>query len=251
MSKTLSGGLDLLMGQELFISLMGKPEIKGEGLMDIKEGLGQLGISEEDTRNYLAPLIKETIVNELGSIIQDVVRQEIRPTVETLPHLVKNYVDQQLGLVIEEIKEVRSQVNERVDEQVGKAVKANPSRETDDDKGFPLEYKKRLFEKFIDKALGTDEEQMPKIINKIVQQQKLLNESMAAAGIYQPGPEILWRAYQDATGKLYGAMLKSGGFPLPIVDTTKKKSPSLSDHQSESGSNSLRKSEGFDRFLKK
>jgi len=216
--------------------------------MDIREGLELAGISEEDLKQFLTPLIKETFGDEL----QNIMREAIRPTMETLPNLVRTYVDQQLGLVVEEIKKVKSKVNERVDEQVGKVVKANPDKETDDDKGIPLEYKKKLLDRFIDKALGTDEEQMPKIINKIVQQQKLLNESLAAAGIFQPGPEILWRAYQDATGKAFGAMLKAGHLPFPVVDTTKKK-PSTSSILSQKEplrSSSSEKLKGFERFRK-
>ncbi|MBU1449284.1 hypothetical protein KKF45_05560, partial [Patescibacteria group bacterium] len=62
-------------------------------------------------------------------------------------------------------------------------------------------------------------------------------------------PGLIWKSYQDATSKLYASMLKSGGFPFPVVDdTTKKKSISFSDHQSESSGDSSRGV--FDKFLR-
>ena len=76
-----------------------------------------------------------------------------------------------------------------------------------------------------------------------------------ALGFTQPGPEVIWKAYQDATAKAYASMMKGGKMPFPVVDDTtkKKEAVSQSSPQRKSGHNSSKRSAApgvFDRFLR-
>ena len=214
--------------------------------MNLEELMEQTGISKEDLTNFVSPIVKEAIVNELGGIIQDVVRQEIRPTMESIPGLVNSYVTQQIKGVADEIK---NKADERLDKVLETASKPGDNKKGNIGNEISPATKEKLLNKFIDKALGTDDDKIIGDITKLVQKQQALNSAFQAAGIYQPGPEVIWKAYQDATAKLYGSMIKGGGFPLPVVDSTKKV-PSTSSPQSESRSNSSERSGVFDRFLR-
>ena len=212
--------------------------------MDVKEALEQIGISDEALRNYFAPLIKETIVGELGSIIQDVVRQEIRPTIETIPGLVNSYVTQQIKGVSDEIKN-------KADERLNKVIETTGGKPVDSKEKGKSEIseatKERILTRFIDKALGADEDELLKIGEKLQKRQQAMATMAASLGYAPPDPGLIWKSYQDATSKLYASMLKSGGFPFPVVDDTKKKVSSSAPQSELSGDSSKGV---FDKFLR-
>ena len=214
--------------------------------MKIDELLEQAGISKDDLKDFASPLIKEAIGEELKGEIQGVVREEVRPIIETLPDQVNSFVVQQVGKLAEEVK---SEADKKLDEALQTAGSSDSGNKGKGKSEIPPELKEKLLSRFIDKALGADEDKLGEQIEKLVKRQQALNAAMSAAGIYQPGPEIVWKAYQDATAKAYASMIKGGGFPLPVVDETKK-GLSTSNPQSESKGDSSKRSGVFDKFLR-
>ena len=217
--------------------------------MSLEERMEQVGISKDDLTTFVSPIVKEAIVSELGGIIQDVVRQEIKPVVESIPQQISEAVPK---LVAQQFEGISDEIKNKTDERLNKVLETanNPggNKKGDIRDEISPATKEKLLNKFIDKALGTDDDKLITDIAKLVEKQQALNTAFQAAGIYQPGPEVIWKAYQDATGKLYGSLLRGGGFPLPVVDSTKK-GLSTSSPQSESRDNSSKKSGVFDRFL--
>ncbi|MBA7559168.1 hypothetical protein ES708_00782 [subsurface metagenome] len=213
--------------------------------MNIEELMAQAGISKDDLKAFASPLIKEAIGEELKGEIQGVVREEVRPIIEALPDQVNSFVVQQVGKLAEEVK---SEADKKLDKALQTASSNSGSKEKGKSEISP-ELKEKLLNRFIDKALGADEDKLGEQVEKLVKRQQALNAAMSAAGIYQPGPEVVWKAYQDATAKAYASMIKGGGFPLPVVDETKK-GLSTSSPQSESRGDSSKRSEVFDKFLR-
>lgn len=216
--------------------------------MNLDELMEQAGISKDDLKAFVSPLIKEAIGEELKGEIQGVVREEVRPIIEALPDQVNSFVVQQVGKLAEEVKR-------EADKKLDKALQTASSNSGSKEKGkseISPELKEKLLNRFMDKALGADEDKLGEQIEKLVKRQQALNTAMAAAGIYQPGPEVIFKAYQDATAKLYSSLLKGGKMPFPVVDETAKKklNSSTSNPQSESRGNSSKRSGVFDRFLR-
>lgn len=215
--------------------------------MNLDELMKQAGISKDDLKAFASPLIKEAITEELKGEIQDVVKGEVRPIIEALPGQVNTFVVQQVSKLADEVK---SEADKKLDKALQTASSSDSGNKEKGKSEISPELKEKLLSRFIDKALGADEDKLGEQIEKLVKRQQALNAAMSAAGIYQPGPEVVWKAYQDATAKAYASMMKGGGFPLPVVDETKK-GLSTSSPQSESRGNSSEKSEGaFDRFLR-
>ena len=215
--------------------------------MNIDELMAQAGISKDDLKAFASPLLKEAIGEELKGEIQDIVRAEVTPIIQALPEQVNTFVTQQVSKLADEVK---SEADKKLDKALQTASSNSGSKEKGKNEISP-ELKEKLLNRFIDKALGADEDKLGEQVEKLVKRQQALNAAMSAAGIYQPGPEVVWKAYQDATAKAYASMLKGGGFPLPVKDDTSKKVLSTSSPQSESRGNSSEKSEGvFDKFLR-
>ena len=212
--------------------------------MNLDEFMEEAGISKTDLTAFISPIVKETIVNELGNIIQDVVRQEIRPTIETIPGLVNSYVTQQIKGVSDEIKN-------KADEWLNKVIETTGGKPVDSTQKGKSEIseatKERIFTRLIDKALGADEDELLKIGEKLQKRQQAMATMAASLGYAPPDPGLIWKSYQDATSKLYASMLKSGGFPFPVVDDTKKKVSSSAPQSESSGDSSKRV---FDKFLR-
>ncbi|MBA7467773.1 hypothetical protein ES707_02994 [subsurface metagenome] len=213
--------------------------------MNIDELMAQAGISKDDLKAFVSPLIKEAIGEELKGEIQDTVRAEVTPIIQALPEQVNAFVVQQVSKLADEVK---SEADKKLDKALQTASSNSGSKEKGKSDISP-ELKEKLLNRFIDKALGADEDKLGEQVEKLVKRQQSLNTAMAAAGIYQPGPEVVWKAYQDATAKAYASMMKGGGFPLPVVDETKK-GLSTSSPQSESRDNSSKRSGVFDKFLR-
>jgi hypothetical protein len=217
--------------------------------MEIEELLKTAGISKDDLKAFIGPLIKEAIGEELKGEIQNTIKEEVRPVIEALPGQVNAFVTQQVEKLADEVK---SKTDERL-EKVVEAAKGKPGNNTSKGKTEEIspELKEKLLNKFIDKALGSDEEGLTKGVEKLAKLEQVKATLMQSLGIYQPGPEIIWKAYQDATAKAYAAMMKGGKMPFPIVDETVKKnlSPSSQVKQSKVAS-SKKSSRPFDRFLR-
>ncbi|GAI43077.1 unnamed protein product, partial [marine sediment metagenome] len=186
--------------------------------MNIDELMAQAGISKDDLKAFVSPLIKEAIGEELKGEIQDVVKAEVTPIIQALPEQVNTFVSQQVSKLAEEVK---GEADKKLDKALQTASSNSGSKEKGKNEISP-ELKEKLLNRFIDKALGADEDKLGEQVEKLVKRQQALNTAMSAAGIYQPGPEVVWKAYQDATAKAYASMIKGGGFPLPVKDETKK-----------------------------
>ena len=216
--------------------------------MNLEELMEQAGISKDDLKAFADPLIKEAISEELKGEIQNTVREEVRPIIEALPNQVNTFITQQIKGVADEVK---SEAAKKLDKVLEIANKPGDNTKGDIKNEISPATKEKLLSRFIDRALGANEDKLGEQIEKLVKRQQALNTAMAAAGIFQPGPEIIWKAYQDATAKLYSSMIKGGGFPLPVRDDTAKKVLSTSSPQSESRGNSSKPQHlPFDRFLR-
>ncbi len=214
--------------------------------MNLDELMAQAGISKDDLKAFISSLIKEAVGEELKGEIQATVRAEVTPIIQALPEQVNTFVSHQVSKLADE---VRSEADKKLDKAIQTASSNSGSKEKGKNEISP-ELKEKLLNRFIDKALGADEDKLGEQVEKLVKRQQALNTAMSAAGLYQPGPEVIWKAYQDATAKAYASMIKGGGFPLPVKDETKKVLSSSSP-QGESRGNSSKKSEGvFDRFLR-
>lgn len=214
--------------------------------MKLDELMEQAGISKDDLKAFAGPLIKEAIGEELKGEIQDVVKGEVRPIIEALPGQVNTFVVQQVSKLADEVK---GEADKKLDKALQTASSSDSGSKERGKSEISPELKEKLLSRFIDRALGADEDKLGEQIEKLVKRQQALNAAMSAAGIYQPGPEVVWKAYQDATAKAYASMMKGGGFPLPVVDETKK-GLSTSSPQSESRGDSSKRSGVFDRFLR-
>ncbi|MBA7570126.1 hypothetical protein ES708_11873 [subsurface metagenome] len=215
--------------------------------MDLEELMAQAGISKDDLKAFVSPLIKEAIGEELKGEIQDTVRAEVTPIIQALPEQVNAFVSQQVSKLAEEVK---SEADKKLDKALQTAGSSNSGSKEKGKSEITPELKEKLLNRFIDKALGADEDKLGEQVEKLVKRQQALNTAMSAAGIYQPGPEVVWKAYQDATAKAYASMIRGGGFPLPVKDDTSKKVLSSSSPQSKSRGNSSKRSGVFDRFLR-
>ncbi|GAJ18065.1 unnamed protein product, partial [marine sediment metagenome] len=53
--------------------------------MNLDELMAQAGISKDDLKAFVSPLIKEAIGEELKGEIQDIVTAEVTPIIQALP----------------------------------------------------------------------------------------------------------------------------------------------------------------------
>ncbi|MBA7525967.1 hypothetical protein ES705_18127 [subsurface metagenome] len=236
--------------------------------MEFGELLKQAGISQDDLKDFIAPIIKEAIGEELkGEIqntvkeaigeelkgeIQNTVREQVGPVIEALPGQVNTFVTQQVEKLAGEVK---AKADERLDNIAESGDHSGGKQESKAKDEISPELKEKLLNKFLDKALGSDEEGLTKLVEKLAKQEQVKATLLQNLGIYQPGPEIIWKAYQDATAKAYASMMKGGKMPFPVVDDTtkKKEAVSQSSPQRKSGHNSSKRSAApgvFDRFLR-
>ncbi|MBA7689017.1 hypothetical protein ES703_97510 [subsurface metagenome] len=220
--------------------------------MEFGELLKQAGISQDDLKDFIAPIIKEAIGEELKGEIQNTVREQVGPVIEALPGQVNTFVTQQ-------VEKLAGEVQAKADERLGKIAESGDhsegKQESKAKNEISPELKERLLDKFISKALGGDEDNLDKAIEQLVKRKRMESSIAEALGFTQPGPEVIWKAYQDATAKAYASMMKGGKMPFPVVDDTtkKKEAVSQSSPQRKSGRNSSKGSGApgvFDRFLR-
>ncbi len=220
--------------------------------MEFGELLKQAGISQDDLKDFIAPIIKEAIGEELKGEIQNTVREQVRPVIEALPGQVNTFVTQQVEKLA---GEVQAKADERLDKIAESGDHSEGKQESKAKNEISPELKERLLDKFISKALGGDEDNLDKAIEQLVKRKRMESSIAEALGFTQPGPEVIWKAYQDATAKAYASMMKGGKMPFPVVDDTikKKEAVSQSSPQRKSGHNSSKRSAApgvFDRFLR-
>jgi hypothetical protein len=220
--------------------------------MNIDELMAQAGISKDDLKAFASPLLKEAIGEELKGEIQDIVRAEVTPIIEALPGQVNTFVTQQVEKLA---GEVQAKADERLDKIAESGDHSEGKQESKAKNEISPELKERLLDKFISKALGGDEDNLDKAIEQLVKRKRMESSIAEALGFTQPGPEVIWKAYQDATAKAYASMMKGGKMPFPVVDDTtkKKEAVSQSSPQRKSGHNSSKRSAApgvFDRFLR-
>ena len=220
--------------------------------MEFGELLKQAGISQDDLKDFIAPIIKEAIGEELKGEIQNTVREQVRPVIEALPGQVNTFVTQQVEKLA---GEVQAKADERLDKIAESGDHSEGKQESKAKNEISPELKERLLDKFISKALGGDEDNLDKAIEQLVKRKRMESSIAEALGFTQPGPEVIWKAYQDATAKAYASMMKGGKMPFPVVDDTtkKKEAVSQSSPQRKSGRNSSKGSGApgvFDRFLR-
>jgi hypothetical protein len=214
-----------------------------------------MGISKDDIKEALAPIIKEVVQNELRGALQDVIKQETKATMESVPGLVNTYVAEHIKGIAGEIKAEASEQLARLSEAASGNFE-NPAASAQVAEAGTSMVGNKAMNTFVDALISKilksdDEDSLLQAVEKIKKRKQAEAELAQAFGFYQPGPEILWRAYSDATAKAYAAMMKSGHLPFPVVDETVKKNSSLLSRQGESKSNTSRQSPGiFDRFLK-
>ena len=220
--------------------------------MEFGELLKQAGISQDDLKDFIAPIIKEAIGEELKGEIQNTVREQVGPVIEALPGQVNAFVTQQVEKLA---GEVQAKADERLDKIAESGDHSEGKQESKAKNEISPELKERLLDKFISKALGGDEDNLDKAIEQLVKRKRMESSIAEALGFTQPGPEVIWKAYQDATAKAYASMMKGGKMPFPVVDDTtkKKEAVSQSSPQRKSGHNSSKRSAApgvFDRFLR-
>ena len=80
--------------------------------MEFGELLKQAGISQDDLKDFIAPIIKEAIGEELKGEIQNTVREQVGPVIEALPGQVNTFVTQQVEKLA---GEVQAKADERLD----------------------------------------------------------------------------------------------------------------------------------------
>ena len=66
--------------------------------------LASFGITEEQVKSYLAPIIQNIVKDEVKGIVQEVVKQELSPAIEKIPQDLERYVSAEMASVKQAVR---------------------------------------------------------------------------------------------------------------------------------------------------
>ena len=231
--------------------------------MNIKQGLEQLGISSEDLKEFISPIIGEVVSEKLNETIVS----SLEPFIDTLRQQMNTQISVRvteafnaLGFDKFDPNKLAEDIKKMSDEKMEKFLAEAKTGKASGDGGSSKvtisdEIKMKWMDKLVNKVLGTDEEELTKVAERFRKTTDAMSNAAISLGYSPPNPMMIYRIYMDAFAKNYAALMRAGafpggsGFPLPVVDHSKKGSSSLS-HQSESSKSGKNTTNSvFDQFL--
>ena len=231
--------------------------------MNLSELMAKAGISSEDLKEFISPIIGEVVSEKLNETIIS----SLEPFIDTLRQQMNTQISVRvteafnaLGFDKFDPNKLAEDIKKMSDEKMEKFLAEAKTGKASGDGGSSKatisdEIKMKWMDKLVNKVLGTDEEELTKVAERFRKTTDAMSNAAISLGYSPPNPMMIYRIYMDAFAKNYAALMRAGafpggsGFPLPIVDHSKKGSSSLS-HQSEpskSGKNTT--NSVFDQFL--
>jgi len=231
--------------------------------MNIKQGLEQLGISSEDLKEFISPIIGEVVSEKLNETIVS----SLEPFIDTLRQQMNTQISVRVTEAFNALgfdkfdpnklaEDIKKMSDEKMEKFLAEAKKGKASGDGGSSKAtISDEIKMKWMDKLVNKVLGTDEEELTKVAERFRKTTDAMSNAAISLGYSPPNPMMIYRIYMDAFAKNYAALMRAGafpggsGFPLPVVDHSKKGSSSLS-HQSESSKSGKNTTNSvFDQFL--
>jgi len=231
--------------------------------MNLSELMAKAGISSEDLKEFISPIIGEVVSEKLNETIIS----SLEPFIDTLRQQMNTQISVRVTEAFNALgfdkfdpnklaEDIKKMSDEKMEKFLAEAKKGKASGDGGSSKAtISDEIKMKWMDKLVNKVLGTDEEELTKVAERFRKTTDAMSNAAISLGYSPPNPMMIYRIYMDAFAKNYAALMRAGafpggsGFPLPIVDHSKKGSSSLS-HQSESsksGKNTT--NSAFDQFL--
>ena len=228
--------------------------------MSFEEFMEQAGITKDDLKEFISPVVKESVAGELNEVIVGALTPFIETIRQEMSTQISVRVAEQfnaLGFDKFDPNKLAEDIKKMSDEKLERVIaegKQNPNKEGEGT--ISEEMKVKWMDKLLTRVLGGDEDELMKVAERFSRTTDAMSRAAVTLGYSPPNPMMIYKIYMDAYARNYAAMMRAGvfprgggtGLPLPVVDRSKKNSAPSSPLSASQG-NTSSKPTAFDQFL--
>ena len=228
--------------------------------MKLDELMAQAGITKDDLKEFISPVVKEAVAGELNEAIVGALTPFIETIRQEMSTQISVRVAEQfnaLGFDKFDPNKLAEDIKKMSDEKMERVIAEAKGKQGKEGEGtISQEMKEKWMDKLLSKVLGSDEDELAKVAERFGKTTDAMSKAAVTLGYSPPNPMMIYKIYMDAYARNYAAMMRAGvfpggggaGFPLPVVDRSKKNLTSLNP-QSASKGNTSGKPTVFEQFL--